>query len=124
MAKKQKDLHPNKAAFLALCCALPVFILNGIANHQIEPYYSFFKIDLGSSFWAHPIGNITSTLSLLLLPFGGIVALWPQVQNGWRKIYPLNAILSVMMFMMFLVITGGLLSEFYDCSISLVPNCD
>jgi hypothetical protein len=35
----------------------------------------------------------------------------------------LNGILSIMMFLLFIVVSGALLSEIFDCTISLVPSC-
>jgi hypothetical protein len=96
---------------------LPVILLNTIANHEIEPFFTFFKVNTAGGFWDHPIGHIAVIVALLLLPAGAIIAIRPMFQKGTdgkRKFYLVNVLLAGIMLALFVIISGALISEIYE----------
>lgn len=120
-------LNPRFAVISALLLTLPFILLNTIANRQIEPFFTFFKIDTAGGFWDYPVGHISASVALLLLPVGAVIAARPMVQkgaDGRRKFYWLNGLLAVLLCAFFVLITGALFEEIYRCNVLQIPNCD
>lgn len=108
--------NPKSAARIGFVLTLPVILLNTIANNEIEPFFTFFKVDVVDGFWAYPIGSLALTVSLLLLPAGAVIAIRPMFQkgaDGKRKFYLMNVLLAAVMLALFFFITGAFISEIY-----------
>ncbi len=111
--------NPKSAARIGFVLTLPVILLNTIANHEIEPFFTFFKVNTAGSFWDHPVGHIAVIVALLLLPAGAVIAIRPILQKGTdgkRKFYLVNVFLAVIMVALFVFISGALISEIYKYS--------
>jgi len=105
---------PYSAALIAFLLFLPVMILNTIANHEIEPFFTFFKVGASGGFWANPIGYLAIIVCLLLLPAGAVIAIRPMVQkkaDGRRRLYLINSILAAIMLVFFILISGVLITD-------------
>lgn len=120
-------INPHFAALSAFLLTLPLLLLNTIANKQIEPLSTFFKVNTAGGFWDYPVGHLSLIGALVLLPCGAIIALRPMGQRrsaGGRKVYPLNLLLALLLLALFCLISGAFLEEIYRCNILQVPNCD
>ncbi len=118
---------PASAALNGLLLALPFMLLNAIASNRIEPFYSLFQIGAPGGLVANPIGTLALIGSLLLLPVGAFVAVWPmlhQPAGDVRRIPAINVALALIMIVLFVLIVGAFASEFYRCDILGIPNCD
>ncbi len=119
--------NPKSAALIGFLLTLPFMLLNTIANNEIEPFFTFFKINTAGGFWDHPIGHIAVIVALLLLPFGAVISIRPMFQkgaDGKRKFHLMNILLAVIMLALFVLISGALISEIYRCNVLQIPNCD
>lgn len=119
--------NARAAALIGFLLTLPFMLLNTIASNQIEPLATLFKINTAGGFWDHPIGHISASIALLLLPCGAVIAMRPMFQKGAagkRKFYWLNILLALLLLGLFVLIAGALLEEIYRCNVLQIPNCD
>jgi hypothetical protein len=120
--KKTKLSDPTFAAITGVLFALPFFILNAIVAMRIEPIYSFLGM-----YPAIRNTPLFPLVMLLLFPVGAFVAAFPMMQksaNGKRKFYLVNAVIALILLVVFLVIFSALGQEFYECDMLKIPNCD
>lgn len=107
----------HRFALIGFLFLFPFAVMNVIVALRPEPVYSI----LGSiGFIAAAPWPVVILVALILV--GAVIAAWPQLRE--RKIYVLNAIFSVVLLAIFLILGFALGEEIYRCDILGVPNCD
>lgn len=85
-----------------------------VAAHEIEPFFTFFKITSPSSFWVNPIGYIALIICLFLLLLSAITFMRPIFQkrgNEKRKMYAMNLLLASAVLLYFMIFVGAWITE-------------
>jgi hypothetical protein len=114
-----KRVNPNTAALVGAALVLPFIVLNAIVSGRLEPFFSFIR----PGFHTSPLEYVLLFGSLLLLPFGAVIALRPAF-SGQRHFSVLNALLAGLLVIAFVALAVGLGSDIYTCDVLHIPNCD
>lgn len=64
---------------------------------------------------------------LLLIPVGAYLTARPMLHkatDGKRRFYAVNAILAMLLCLLFITVSVGLGADIYRCDILGIPNCD
>jgi hypothetical protein len=104
------NASPTRAALSGLLFALPFVTMNAIVANRIEPYFSLVRPGPHTS----PREYVFLFVVLFLIPVGAFVAARPPLR---KSSLPFSA-------SPFLVLSGALGTEIYQCDIVGIPNCD
>lgn len=106
--------NPTTSAVVAFVLLQPAMILNRIANTELEPFFTFFKIGTQGGFWANPIGYLSVIFAVLLLPVGAAIAISPMLKkakNETRSFYLINSVLATFILLFFLLVSWVLITD-------------
>lgn len=120
---KNITTHPGAAAIIGLLFIVPLLFANAIVANRIEPFFSLIRPGPHTS----PQEYVLLPVVLLLLPLGAFIIIRPMLQKGTdgkRKLYFVNAMLAVLLLLVFVVLAVALGSDIYRCDILKIPNCD
>lgn len=110
----------NKAALIGFLFSIPFWFVNFIVALKIDPFYGWLE--------TMPFLRSTPVLPLILLmlfPIGAFISIRPLLKKGAKtKNLMLNIAVSLIMFAVFLLLANILGSEFLNCEILAIPNCD
>jgi len=115
--------NPKSAAVVGFLFALPFLILNTIVGTRIEPFVSLIRPGAHTG----PFEYVLLFIVVLLIPVGAFIAIRPMLQkgvDGKRKFHLINVTLAAIMLVLFVIISGALISEIYRCNVLQIPNCD
>lgn len=122
-AMKNITTNPKLATLFGLFFIAPFVILNTIVASRIEPFFSLIRPGIHTGPYEYPLLFFV----LLLIPVGSFIAVRPILQKGAegkRKFYLVNVILSVLLLVVFVLLSVGLGSDIYRCDVLQIPNCD
>lgn len=115
--------RPTLAALTGSLFILPLVAANAIVGGKIEPFFSLIRPGTHTSAREY----VLIVIVLVLLPAGAWLAAKPMLQkgvDGRRQFYPINAVLSAILFLIFVTVSVGLGSDIYRCDVLGIPNCD
>jgi uncharacterized membrane protein YidH (DUF202 family) len=115
--------RPALAAVTGSLCFLPFIAANAIVGNRIEPFFSIIRPGAHTS----PREYVLLFVVLLLILVGAAVAARPMLRrevDGHRRFYPVNAVVAVLLCVVFVSLSVGLGSDIYRCDVLGIPNCD
>ena len=115
--------RPASAALAGLLLVLPLFLLNVIVGHRVEPLFSMIRPGIHTS----PLERVLLAFVLFLLPVGAFIAVSPMLRRGPgqpRRFYVANGAVAALLIVLFAVIFLAVAVETYRCDVLQVPNCD
>jgi hypothetical protein len=123
MAKKE-TLTPNLSALVGVVSVIPFLLANYITINNIEPFMSMLRPTGHTTIFEH----ILLYFLLFVLPvIGAGIASYPMLRrgkNGKRRLYLLNAIITVILLAGSIILSIVLGAEIYECDVLRIPHCD
>ena len=119
--------NPRSAAVTGILLCLPLAILFGTAAFEIEPLNGIIEsITSTEDGRTSAFGKLAMIVAMLLPPIALVVVAWPVLRrgaDGRRTVYPINLVLSAVIFAFIAMFVGGIVVDQYPCWQG-VPNCD
>ena len=111
------------AALVGALCVLPFLTANAIVANRIEPLFSFIRPGPHTSGFEY----LLLAVVLALIAVGAFIAgrpLFDRTAPPASRIFIVNGAISVLLLLVFLVLSVAIGTEIYRCDVLRIPNCD
>jgi hypothetical protein len=121
MKQRRSSIVEISSVLSGLTYALPFLFLNAVVSNKLQPLYSIIRPGTTTT----ALEYILLFLSIFLIGVGAFAAAKPMLfESKQRKLYFVNCVVSLLLFVVFLLLLLGFGAQVYTCDVLQIQSCN